>query len=71
MIKHKAVYLIAVGGAGAVLARRITSAKVVAYDDLGTEALRELRVKDFPTVVANDTHGGDIFKEGPKQYATA
>lgn len=71
MVKHKAVYLIAVGGAGAVLAKRITSAKVIAYDDLGTEALRELKVKDFPTVVANDTHGGDIFKEGPKQYATA
>ncbi len=71
MVKHKAVYLIAVGGAGAVLAQRITSAEVIAYEDLGTEALRELRVKDFPTVVANDTHGGDIFKEGPRQYARA
>ncbi len=69
MVKHKAVYFIAVGGAGAVLAKRIASAKVIAYEDLGTEALRELQVKEFPVVVANDTLGGDIFKEGPKRYA--
>ncbi len=69
MVKHKAVYFIAVGGAGAVLAKRITSAKVIAYEDLGTEALRELVVEDFPVVVANDTVGGDVFKEGPLKYA--
>ncbi len=68
MTRHKAVYLIAVGGAGAILAKRITGAKVLAYDDLGTEALRELQVEDFPTIVANDVHGGDLFKEGPKRY---
>ncbi len=71
MVKHKAVYLIAVGGAGAVLAKRITASKVIAYEDLGTEAIRELQVKDFPTIVANDVRGGDIFQEGPRKYARA
>ncbi len=69
MKRHKAVYLIAVGGAGALLAQRITAAKVIAYEDLGTEAIRELHVEEFPVVVANDTRGGDIFKEGPRKYA--
>jgi fumarate hydratase subunit beta len=69
MRRYKAVYLIAVGGAGALLAKRIRSARVIAYEDLGTEAVRELEVEDFPTVVANDIHGGDIFREGPKAYA--
>ncbi len=71
MTEHKAVYLIAVGGAGAVLAKKITAADVIAYEDLGTEAIRELQVEGFPTVVANDTKGGDVFKEGPRKYARA
>lgn len=69
MKRHRAIYLIAVGGAGALLAKRIRSARVIAYEDLGTEAVRELEVVDFPTVVANDICGRDIFKEGPKAYA--
>jgi fumarate hydratase subunit beta len=69
MQKHKAVYLIAVGGAAALLSKRIKEAKVVAYEDLGTEALRMLKVEDFPVVVANDAHGGDLYEEGMKKYS--
>lgn len=60
--KHKAEYFVAVGGAGALLAKRIISAKVVAYTDLGPEAIFELKVKDFPAFVAFDTMGQSIFK---------
>ena len=59
--RNKAVYLAATGGAGALLARRITSAKVVAYEDLGPEAVRELEVADFPVIVAYDIYGGSVF----------
>ena len=58
---HKAVYFGATGGAGALLSQRITAAKVVAFDDLGTEAIRELTVVDFPLLVINDCHGGDLY----------
>jgi len=66
--RDKAVYLGATGGAGALLAQRIASAKVVAYEDLGPEAIRELEVKEFPVVVINDTYGGDLYVEGRKKY---
>jgi fumarate hydratase subunit beta len=65
---YKGVYLGATGGAGALLAQRIVSAKVVAYDDLGPEAIRELEVKDFPVVVINDMYGGDLYIEGRKKH---
>jgi fumarate hydratase subunit beta len=58
---HKAVYLGATGGAGALLSQRITDAKVIAYEDLGPEAIRELTVKDFPLLVINDCHGGELY----------
>ncbi len=58
---HKAVYLGATGGAGALLAQRITDAKVIAYEDLGPEAIRELTVVDFPLLVINDCHGGELY----------
>ena len=61
--RDKAVYLGATGGAGALLAQRIVSAKVVAYDDLGPEAIRELEVKDFPVVVSMDSHGVSLHDE--------
>lgn len=57
-----AVYLVAVGGAAALLAQRIRSSEVVAYPDLGTEAIRRLEVEDFPLVVGNDLYGGDMFE---------
>lgn len=66
--KNKAVYMAATGGAGALLAQRITAAKVVAYEDLGPEAIRELQVKDFPVVVINDIYGADLYQEGRKKY---
>ncbi len=69
LVKHKAVYLIAIGGLGATLAQRIKAAKVVAYPELGTEALWEFHVEDFPAIVANDVRGRDIFKEGQEAWA--
>jgi len=68
MKKHKAVYFVATGGAGALLARHIRSAKVAAYPDLGPEAIYEFKVIDFPAIVANDIKGRDIFEEGIKKY---
>ena len=66
--KYKSVYFVAVGGAGALLARTIKSARVVAYPELGPEAIYELQVSNFPVFVANDTHGKDIFKKGVKKF---
>ena len=66
--KHKAVYFVATGGAGALLARHIKSSMVVAYPDLGPESIHEFNVLDFPVIVANDIKGRDIFEEGIKKY---
>jgi fumarate hydratase subunit beta len=66
--RNKAVYLGATGGAGALLAQRIVSSRVVAYEELGPEAIRELEVVDFPVVVINDMHGGDLYVEGREKY---
>lgn len=68
MKKHGAVYFAAIGGAGAVIARSIKEAEVIAYEDLGAEALRRLRVEDFPAIVANDSLGGNLYEEGYKKY---
>jgi fumarate hydratase subunit beta len=68
MKKHKAVYFGATGGAGALLSKTIEEAEVVAYEDLGTEAIRRMRVKDFPAIVVNDIYGNDLYKEGRKKY---
>jgi fumarate hydratase subunit beta len=67
--EHKAVYFGAVGGAGALLARYITKAEILAYEDLGTEAVRRLTVEDFPVIVVDDAHGNDLYEEGMKEYA--
>jgi fumarate hydratase subunit beta len=61
MEKHKAVYFGATGGAGALLGLRIKQAKVIAFEDLGPEAVRELVVEDFPVLVINDCTGGDLY----------
>jgi fumarate hydratase subunit beta len=66
--EHKAVYLAAVGGAGALAAKRITKAEPVAYEELGPEAVLRLEVQDFPAVVVNDIHGGDLYQEGKAKY---
>lgn len=68
MIKNKAVYLVAIGGAAVVVAKSIKKAEVIAYEDLGTEAIRKLEVEDFPCIVANDISGKDIYQEGVKRY---
>jgi len=66
--KHKAVYFAAIGGAGALIAKSIKSAEVIAYEDLGAEAIRRLKVKDFPAIVINDIYGGDLYEEGKARY---
>jgi len=68
MQKHKAIYLGAIGGAGALIAKSIKKAEVIAYDDLGAEALRRLEVEDFPAIVVNDIYGGDAYEDGLKRY---
>jgi fumarate hydratase subunit beta len=69
MKKYKAVYFAATGGAGALLAKAIKKAQVVAYEDLGPEAINRLEVLDFPVIVVNDTKGNDLYQQGMKQYA--
>jgi fumarate hydratase subunit beta len=65
---HAAVYFVTVGGAAVLVAERIKQVEWVAYEDLGTEAIRRLVVEDFPVVVANDAHGGDLFEQGRAMY---
>jgi fumarate hydratase subunit beta len=69
MQKYQAVYFAVVGGAAALMAKRIKSAQVIAYEDLGPEALRRLEVEDFPAIVVNDIYGGDAYEEGKARYA--
>ena len=66
--EHKAVYFVAVGGAGALLSRAIRKADVIAYPDLAAEAIMRLEVADFPAIVASDAQGGDLFQQGPARY---
>lgn len=68
IVRNKAAYLCAVGGAGALISRHITGAEVIAYPELGCESIKKLTVEDMPLLVALDCHGGDIFKEGREQY---
>ena len=69
IVRNGAVYLAAVGGAGALLSRAIKSSEVIAYDDLGTEAIRKLEVEDFPAVVVIDSEGNDLYEIAVKNYA--
>lgn len=62
IIRNKAVYFAAVGGAGALLSRSIVSSEVIAYDDLGTEAIRKLEVENFPVIVVIDSEGNDLYE---------
>jgi len=66
--KYTAVYLMAVGGAGAMLSQFVKSIDVIAYQDLGTESIKKLVVEDFPAVVMDDCQGRDLLMEGRKQY---
>ncbi len=60
--KHRAVYFAAFGGAGAYLAACVDSVRIIAYHELGTEAIREMRVKDMPLIVAVDARGNDVYQ---------
>ncbi|TET39209.1 MAG: Fe-S-containing hydro-lyase [Dehalococcoidia bacterium] len=66
--KHKAVYFAATGGVGALIARAIKKVEVVAYEDLGAEAILRLEVENFPAIVVNDAQGGDLYEEGKAKY---
>jgi fumarate hydratase subunit beta len=68
MLEFKAVYLAAIGGAGALASKAIKEAEVIAYPELGTEAIRRMVVEDFPAIVINDLHGGDLYEEGRRRY---
>jgi len=68
LVKHHAIYFAATGGAGALLARKIKSAEVVAWEDLGAEAVRRLVFEDFPLVVIDDVFGNDLYEEGVAHY---
>ena len=71
MKRYKAVYLGAIGGAGALISSCITKVEVVAYGELGAEALRRIEVRDFPVTVVNDIYGGDLYREGSARFRSA
>jgi len=71
MLAHGCVYFGAVEGTAALLARRVRSSEIVAYEDLGTESVRRLEVEDFPVVVVNDLDGADLYLDGPRSWRTA
>jgi fumarate hydratase subunit beta len=68
MLRHGCVYFGAIEGTAALLARRVRSSEIIAYEDLGTEAVRRLEVEDFPVMVVNDLSGGDLYDEGPRRW---
>ena len=68
MQRYKALYFVATGGAGALISKKIKTSEIVAYEDLGPEAIRKMDVKDFPAIVANDIYGNALYAEGKKRY---
>ena len=68
IVAHKGVYLAAIGGSGALLSRRIVSAEVVAYPELGPEAVYRLVVGGFPAIVVNDAHGADLYQDAKTRW---
>lgn len=68
IVRNKCVYFAAVGGAGAILSKRIISSEVIAYDDLGTEAIRKMQVKDFPVIVVIDSQGNNLYETAILEY---
>lgn len=69
IVKNKGVYLAAIGGAGALLSKCIKEAEIIAYDDLGTEAIRELYVEKLPVIVVIDSMGNNLYEDAVKKYA--
>lgn len=70
IVRTGSVYLAAVGGAGALLAQCVRSSEIVAYEDLGPEAIRKLEVVDFPAIVVFDSRGNDLYETAPREYCT-
>lgn len=68
IVRNKSVYFAAVGGAGALLSKRILSSEVIAYEDLGTEAIRRLEIRDFPVIVVIDSRGNNLYETAVKEY---
>lgn len=68
IVQYGAVYFAAIGGSGALISKAIKQAELVAYEDLGTEAIRKLFVENFPVIVINDAHGGDLYEEGVARF---
>lgn len=68
IVRNDAVYFAAVGGAGALLSKKILSSEVIAYEDLGAEAIRKLEVKDFPVIVVIDSEGNNLYETAIEQY---
>ena len=68
IVEKGAVYFAAIGGAAALIKKTIKSSEIVAYEDLGAEAVRKMYVEDFPVTVINDAHGNDLYQSGRKEY---
>ena len=68
LVEYRALYMAAVGGAAALLARHVVQNRIIAYPDLGPEAIRELELEEFPVIVVNDCHGGDAYESGRAQH---
>jgi len=68
LVKHKAIYMSAIGGAAALLSKAVKRAKLIAYKEFGPEALMEFYVEDFPAFVVNDIYGNDLYMEGQRKY---
>jgi fumarate hydratase subunit beta len=68
MVRYRAIYFAALGGAGSLMARSVRRAEVICYSDLGAEAIRRMEVEDFPVIVAVDAFGNDLYQEGRKAY---
>lgn len=68
IVKNKAVYFGAIGGSAALIARSITAVEIIAYEDLGTEAIRKLTIENFPAIVINDVHSNDLYQQGVEKY---
>lgn len=69
IVEHAGVYFAAIGGAAALMGKSVESAEVIAFEELGTEAVRRLIVKNLPVIVAIDCHGNNMYEEGRRQYA--
>ncbi len=69
VVRNHAVYFAAIGGAGAILSQRIKSSEIIAYEDLGAEAIRKLYVEDFPVIVVADDEGNNLYETAIKEYA--